>query len=121
MVTGKLDLGRKGYREDDCLNLAASVEEYEKCDDFQASQRLACDCVPAGELDARLNTRLEDFFRDYDPSMLNKKGKLKDKKRWKAWKGKKPELFFDLFLRYNKSIEISSKSETVEHTPSEEL
>jgi hypothetical protein len=70
------------------------------CTLFERMQQQACKCVPTSEWEVKLQERLEDFFRTYEPSMLNRKGKLKDKKLWKAYKGKKPELFFNLHKSY---------------------
>merc|ERR1712032_476978 len=79
------------------------------CDRLRQMQKNACQCVPSGELDARLQTRVEDFFQVYDKEMLTKKGRIKDKKMWKAWKGKRPMLYYHLLLKYRReSVQLRS-------------
>jgi hypothetical protein len=70
------------------------------CEAFQGNQRSACDCVPQAGWEEALKGRFEAFFTKYDPSRLNSKGKIKDQKAWKAWKGKRPEMFFRMLLSY---------------------
>jgi len=72
------------------------------CNAFHENQREACDCVPSAEFDRRLQDRYDAFFRDYDPDRLNKKGTVKDKRHWKAFKGKRPEMFYRLYLQYRR-------------------
>merc|ERR1712217_340578 len=92
-----------------------SLKSGDLCQRFRDLQNMACDCVPAAELDSRLESRVEQFFGDHDNSQLTKKGKLKDKKLWKKWKGKRPAMYFDLLMQYRKvAVQLfSSKGEPV--------
>lgn len=85
------------------------MKEGENCAAFQENQRASCDCVPSAEVDGRLQERLEAFYRDYAPEKLNKKGNVKDKAFWKAWRGKRPEMFFRLYMSYReKAVNIQN-------------
>lgn len=86
------------------------IDHKQTCDDFRETQRQACDCVPAGEFDRALKKRTEDFFRIHSLRDLNKKGEIKSKKTWAAWKGKRPDMFMELTLRFNASLEIQSQT-----------
>merc|ERR1712203_340357 len=84
------DLSKMAFGNEKKLNFKWRSPDH--CQNIRDMQKQACDCVPQGELDKKLVERVEDFFRVHDPSHLNKKGHLKNKKLIKTWKGKKPEL-----------------------------
>jgi hypothetical protein len=43
---------------------------------------------------------------------LNKKGKFKDKKVWKQYRGKRAEMLMELQIAHKESLEIHSMNET---------
>ncbi|CAK0821807.1 unnamed protein product [Prorocentrum cordatum] len=100
------------------LGKAPRDKSHRHCADFDLLQRQACDCVPAGEWDVRLQVRLEDFLRQYEPSMLNKRGKLKNKRVWKDYKGKRPEMFFRLFMDFSAKGAVAVRNFTARSSPS---
>jgi len=69
------------------------------CTAFHGLQRGSCDCVPQAEWESKLKARFEDHFREHHPDKVTKKGTFKDKKFWKAWKGKRAELFFKMVMQ----------------------
>jgi len=77
-----------------------SPPDKEICDQLHNFQREACDCVPEKDLEETLKDRLADFYQTYSPDSLTKSGKVKDKKFWKAWRGKRPSMFFNLALKH---------------------
>jgi len=79
------------------------------CPNFKKLQREACDCVPAGEFDRAWKKRIENFWVLHDPSMLNKKGEIKDKKLYASWKGRRSEMFKEMMLFNNVSMEILAR------------
>merc|ERR1712232_888954 len=76
-------------------------------------QRKACSCVEGSEWETRLQERFEDFFSVYDKTLLNRKGKLKDKKLWKSWRGRRPQMFYRLIMRFrdNDTVKLRSRQE----------
>mmetsp|Transcript_118764 Transcript_118764/g.380396 ORF Transcript_118764/g.380396 Transcript_118764/m.380396 type:complete len:181 (-) Transcript_118764:30-572(-) len=79
-------------------------KEQETCSAFQALQKDACDCVPQAEWEPTLKERFEAHFEAHAPDLLNKKGKVKDKKLWKSWKGKRQEMFLSLILKVKDKV-----------------
>lgn len=75
-------------------------EDKDICTHFHNLQRASCDCVPEKDLEDTLKERLVDFYRHHDPAQLTDKGKVKDKRFWKMWKGKRPEMFFNLMMKH---------------------
>merc|ERR1712232_314795 len=69
-----------------------------KCQVFRETQSMACDCVPTELWENTLQERIEAFFGLHAPTYLNKKGKMKDKKLWKSWRGKKPMILLHLLM-----------------------
>lgn len=70
----------------------------EVCEQFQEMQRDACDCVPHKDHEDKLKERLVDFYQHHDKEKLTAKGKVKDKNFWKAWRGKRPVMFYSLMM-----------------------
>merc|ERR1712232_662735 len=73
-------------------------------------QRKACSCVEGSEWETRLQERFEDFFSVYDKTLLNRKGKLKDKKLWKSWRGRRPQMFYRLIMRFRDNDTVKLRS-----------
>merc|ERR1712151_507484 len=96
---GQNDLSHMSIEE---RMIPVPMKRSDVCSQLRKIQENACQCVPTGELDARLQTRVEDFYQTYDKEKLNKKGRLKDKKLWKAYKGKRPQMYYSLLVRYRK-------------------
>lgn len=82
-----------------------------KCAVYNQAQREACECAPKDEWQGHVESRLTDFYKKYNPEKLDKSGKIKDTKSiWKTWKGKEPEMFFELTKKYRKeAVEIRVK------------
>merc|ERR1712217_878412 len=90
--------------------ISYSFKSAERCQQLREMQKRACECVPSGELDARMKTRVEDFLREHEPTALNKKGEMKDKKIWKSWKGKRPQMFYQMIMRHRReTVELRNK------------
>jgi len=76
------------------------LDQQDFCIIVERWQRQACKCVPAEEHEKQLMLRLEQFYKDHEPSKLNEKGKLKSLKAWKKYKGKRPNMFYTLTLKH---------------------
>lgn len=92
------------------------------CEMFMEAQEEACDCVREAEFEGSLKKRLIDFYREHNAEKLNKKRTdLKDKGIWKKYKGKRPEMFFELFQRYRKTAVELRDRESLEQKLAKEI
>merc|ERR1712032_1360974 len=103
--------------EEQCLRLAAqnSIQflhsgpnpdelGFFTCETIYNFQKEACDCVQEVDYDAAIEGRFEDFYLDHEPHMLNKKGKIKDRKEWRKMKGKRGKHMWMLMMTHQDKL-----------------
>lgn len=67
-----------------------------------------CDCVPWKSAKDGASNRLASFYRVFSPERLDDNGDVRDIDAvWKKWKGREPELYFELTRKYSaQALEI---------------
>lgn len=81
-----------------------------RCSNFTNAQIEACECVDDTRLTAEVKQRVIDFYKKYNPKKLNKKQtELKDKNLLKDWKGKRAEMFYNMWLTYKHEIGLRDR------------
>jgi len=106
--------------DDELQNPPAKYDpEAAKCKSYLRGQNESCMCVPNGEAESAMWTKLKGFYGTHNPEKLNKKGEIKDAEEVKAkWQGKEAEMFMALATKYkDKAVEIRKKPERKPYVP----
>lgn len=74
------------------------------CKNYRDGLEELCDCVPLKAAKDGATARLTSFYSEFSPERLDQQGNIKDVEAvWKKWKGREPELYFELTKKYNTS------------------
>jgi len=74
------------------------------CKAFKELQASVCDCVPKEQWEESWKLRAEEFLRLHDPKYLDARGRFKNKKMWKSYRGKRPQLMFDMVTSHSAKV-----------------
>lgn len=94
----------------DCWAVADAVEvliqggdhHFGVCKAYRESLLGLCDCVPGKSAKDGANDRLVSFYQAFVPERLDEHGNVRDVDAvWKKWKGREPELYFELTRKYS--------------------
>lgn len=82
-----------------------------RCWNYTNAQKEACECVEESREGAAVKEATIDFYKQWNPKKLTKNGKeLKEKKLLKEWKGKRPEMFLNLWKTYKSTaVEVRDR------------
>lgn len=92
-----------------CWALADSVDvliqggdsHFGVCKSHRDAQHELCNCVPTKLIKEGATDRLVSFYKAFVPEKLDEQGTLRDAESvWKKWKGREPELYFELTRKY---------------------
>lgn len=83
------------------------------CKVHREAQLELCDCVPSKSAKDGATDRLTSFYVAFSPDRLDEQGKVKDVESvWKKWRGREPELFFELTRKYSaEALDVRAWSE----------
>lgn len=71
------------------------------CKAFRDGQHELCECMPLKVARESANARLADFYAAHKPDRLDDYGQVRGADDvWKKWRGREPELFFELSRKY---------------------
>lgn len=99
-----VDNGMQWLTWNQSKTLADVPKKDRQCKGFKEVQASYCECVPKDKWEERLKSRAEDFLRIHAPHELDAKGHFKNKKMWKAYRGKRWQLMFDMVAHHSTKV-----------------